>query len=332
MKNHFIFNSKTTGNYREELLNGRNHIVVNFKAMQGDTVMNKILYPMSEVESVLNSFKGIKMPLSHTNLPADHPISINSNYIGAFCRNARLDRKSVIGEMWVDEEYALKNNGEEVINRIKNGGKIGVSTGGKAKLKEATGTGEDGRAYDKIANGFKLDHVAILLDEKPAGEHVETIVFNTEANIDEVITPNGDDNTNQGGEKLKLEEIIAMLGEFTAEEKIALIKATMEMLNDEEKMAIVENFKGEKVMIDKADVEVLNSLKAEKEAELNTLREEVKSSTGLTDAEIQVMSKETLDKLKVFTVKNTEGPQVVQNRALQGVKSTPEQKFKKSYI
>ena len=120
------------------------------------------------------------------SVSAFHPLAINSNNIGAFVRSPKKSKKVVKNQLWVDVEVANQSeDGQELIRRIKNGEKVGVSTGLKTTIENTAGN-HQGLEYNGIARNYQFDHVAILLDEAAAGEHVGTeLVYNAEHKDDE---------------------------------------------------------------------------------------------------------------------------------------------------
>tara|TARA_R100000789_G_scaffold100494_1_gene111053 strand:- start:382 stop:1695 length:1314 start_codon:yes stop_codon:yes gene_type:complete len=173
-------NSKTSGKFWKERVNGREHIVTNMVSIVGDSVMNKGLYPDAEVANSFTQLDLLPAPNDHpkvngSNQSAFHPLALNAHHFGAFVRNPRKEGKKVINELWVDENVAgQSDDGKELISRIENGKKIAVSTG--VRLDQIPDKGQiDGRNYDWVADNLNFDHVAVLLNRKPAGDETFTI-------------------------------------------------------------------------------------------------------------------------------------------------------------
>ena len=181
-----VINSESTGKFVEREINGRPHIVTTMVSIEGDTVMNQIFYPASEVANSHQQFNNLLAPADHPMLngklvSANEPFAVNQNNIGAIVLNPRLDGNQVINDLAVDVEVANRDKrGVEVIKRIKNGEKLGVSSGGTGEL-----VAEEGKHFGapfkfKVAN-LKWDHVALLLADAPAGEN--TFVLNSDQTV-----------------------------------------------------------------------------------------------------------------------------------------------------
>ena len=53
-------NTKTSGKFRKQKINGRDHIVTDIMPIRGDTSMNKILYPNDEVQKSFTQLKSLE--------------------------------------------------------------------------------------------------------------------------------------------------------------------------------------------------------------------------------------------------------------------------------
>jgi len=192
-------NSKTLGGYRVKTLNGREHITTHMVPIVGDSVMNGIFYPDDEVTNSYTQLDSLPAPNGHPkvngkSVSAFHPLAINAFNIGAFVRAPKKTKKMVKNQLWVD--VALANNseeGKELIRRIKAGEKVGVSTGLNMTMENAEGS-HNGTSYRAIGRNYQFDHVAVLLSEQAAGEHVGTeLVYNADdANSDNILVCNVD--------------------------------------------------------------------------------------------------------------------------------------------
>ena len=173
MTQKIAINSRSNGKFREEVLNNRPHIVTEMMSIEGDSTMNGLFYPDDQVT---NSFKQLDMkpaPAGHPtangeNISAFHPLATNAFNVGGFVRNSRKEGKRVYNELVFDLEVANKDErGKEIVSRIKNGQKIGVSTGLNASV---INNGDKREVRD-----IEFDHVAVLLNETPAGENTFTV-------------------------------------------------------------------------------------------------------------------------------------------------------------
>jgi len=354
MKNSFIINTKTTGDIRNEVLDGSDHYVLDFKAIESDSVMNEILYPKSEVEKSIQQFEMLHMPVSHPkvngeSVSATHPVAINNFNVGAFCKNVTIKNNSVFGELWLNKEVAnAKKLGQELLTKIENGDYIGVSTGGSATLEPTTGIANDDKPYKYTSSNYEWNHIAILLNEAPAGKHVNTAIFNEELNIfnlgQDSQTADDDIKKEVKGEEMEITK--EMLAEYTFEQKFELIKMVAELVNEEELMQIKEYFvpKKEAEEVEKADEveeaeEVENVDKTlynsfiknqekfakfleNEQKELEALKQNIIENSNLEITDIENMSKETLVKLNNSfkktidnSLRNTKTKEEVKNNA-----------------
>lgn len=181
MKRKVIINSKTSGKFSREDIDGRSHIVTTMMPIRGDITMNDIFYPDDEVESSFMQLNMLPAPNGHpkvngVNVPAFHPVANNKHNIGGFLRNPRKKGKRVFVDFLLDEEVANRSEeGKETIRRIEDGERIGVSTGlGIQQVINKTGTDDFGKKYTRVGSGFSFDHVATLLNEEAAGKHAGT--------------------------------------------------------------------------------------------------------------------------------------------------------------
>ncbi len=180
-------NSRTSGKFTEETINGRNHIVTSMMPIMGDTAMNKLLYPLDQVKASFSQLNNLPAPNGHPKVNGVHvsafsPLAMNAFNVGGFIRNPKMNGKKVFTEFVIDETVAnISDDGREIIRRIKENEKIGVSTGLNIdQVVNQSGTDDLGAEYTRIGSGFSFDHVAILLNEKAAGEHAGTeMVLNT---------------------------------------------------------------------------------------------------------------------------------------------------------
>lgn len=177
-------NSKTAGKYRKAMLNNREHIVTSMVPIVADSVMNGGLYPLAEVANTFDQLDNLPAPNGHPSVNGElvsafHPLAINAYNIGGFVKNPKMDGKKVINEFWLDVEIANQSeDGKELIRRIENGEEVGVSTGLTVRQENA-----EAKDYSWIARDLKFDHVAILLNERAAGEHVGTRLQTNSADL-----------------------------------------------------------------------------------------------------------------------------------------------------
>ncbi len=183
----FSINSRTSGKFKQETINGRNHIVTTMMPIAGDIAMNKMFYPNEQVKSSFDQLNNLPAPNGHPKLNGVHvtafsPLAMNAFNVGGFIRNPKMKGKKVFTDFVIDETVAnTSDDGREIIRRIKAGETVGVSTGlNIAEVTEVNGKDDHGQEYNRSGAGFSFDHVAILLNEKAAGEHAGTeLILNT---------------------------------------------------------------------------------------------------------------------------------------------------------
>jgi len=203
-KLNILINSKTSGKFHRENIDGRSHLVTTMMPIRGDITMNNIFYPDNEIESSFMQLNMLPAPNGHptvngVSVPAFHPVANNKHNIGGFLRNPRKKGKRVFVDFLIDEEVASNTKaGKETIKRIVGGEKIGVSTGLTiSKVINKTGSDDFGKKYQRIGGTFNFDHVATLLNEKAAGDHAGTkmitndedvLIYNSEWKMNELST------------------------------------------------------------------------------------------------------------------------------------------------
>lgn len=214
-------NSETSGGFWRQHLNNREHLVTRMVPIVGDSVMNKKFYPDEVVSNTYVQLDSLPAPNGHpvingVQTSAFHPCATNAHNVGAFIRNPTRDGKKVINELWVDVQVAEHTeDGKELIRRIENSEKIGVSTGLVAKVSEVNGA-HDGQDYAQQVTDIDFDHVAILLNEKPAGK--ETYTINMEEGEKELIFCSLEGN--QFGIKTIREQLGPLMPEYSYIEEV----------------------------------------------------------------------------------------------------------------
>lgn len=286
-------NAKTVGEYQTKVANGRKHLVVSAMAIEGDSVMNRLFYPSSVVTANYSKLKGVLAPLSHPIIDGEHvsasnPMAINAYGIGGFVKAPRLNDKQVVAEIWIDEATAeTTTQGRRTLNAIKNGEKIGVSTGLFVDAEPAEGQTE----YDQVVTNFDVDHLAILLDEQPAGKN--TYIQNDEDQTVDL--------------KLLINSLIAVgaLDESKTEEYLQLNeKQLAEQLKPVKTEELALN--SEEIKLFAANKEVITNHLESIEAEKAELIKSVAEKSGLSVNTLQTMDFSEVKKLmESLSVKKT---------------------------
>ena len=179
--------NKSSGKFRIEEINGRQHIVTQMMPIEGDSVMNRLFYPNSVVTASYEQLNMLPAPDRHPEVNGEpvsafNPLAINAFNFGGFTRSPVQTGKRVVTDLVIDLEVANKTKrGKKIIERIRQGKKIGVSTGLLAEVNNAAGkVGK--QEYDGTVTNISFDHVAVLLDQAPAGENTFTINHSDKSN------------------------------------------------------------------------------------------------------------------------------------------------------
>lgn len=110
---------------RRETYNGREHLVVSSKTLPENVVMNRILYPKSEIDAHYRGLEGTLAPLGHPTVNGQHvsafsPEGINQGHIGAWNRNVKKEGNRISIEKWIDIEVANRSpGGKDLIQKIE---------------------------------------------------------------------------------------------------------------------------------------------------------------------------------------------------------------------
>ena len=292
-KSKIVINSILSSKYYNEKLNGRDHLVVNMRPIVGDTMMNELFYPDSEVTKSYMQLNNLLAPVGHPKVNGEdvsalNPLAINKHSIGAYIRNPTKSGKEVLNELVIDIEKANQSDdGKETVRRIQNGESVGVSTGLTADI------------TNKEVRNIKYDHVAILLNESPAGGD-QTRIIN--CNLNEAKNVTNQEGNNMPEEK-KLGDLIT---NANADEALKLVRnqlsrsALDEFIKNEVAQSgeFIIN-KEQKVSLDYFEAnkdKIVNAVKAEEE-KLTALRNSVVKATGMTMDEAKTMPESALQKV-----------------------------------
>lgn len=314
MQKKIILNSKIGGAFKEVSFANRNHLVFNALTIEGDTVMNRILYPLEVVKASFQNLDNLPAPLGHPTfngepLDPNSPVARNQFDIGAFVKEPRMDGKKVFNSIYIDEVRALESEkGQVILNKAKSGERLGVSTGGVAKL-----TPQKTEHYDYVVNELKYDHVAILDGETPAG--ASTYFQNADVEIIDLDTVDIIHNSSTTQEEISMDKsklINAVVQnsafkgnaaelEDLSESQFAkyLFANTVQEVSYEDALAVVEA-KGQRVTNhSKEDLAEFEAFKVEKAKIRNEKIEAIVSNNDqFTKDELELMADATLEKIE----------------------------------
>lgn len=188
----------SASNITTETINGTEHIVVkNVVPVRDGIVLNGGLYPAEENTKGYKSLEDKPMPYGHPKVDgryvsASNVRAVNEFHIGAYTRNVRKEGGQVLVEAVINRRFAEgSEKGRNVLQRLdematgKSVEPICISTGLLLNRIQAKGE-SNGKRYTWIATNQVYDHVAILLDEPPAGTPEEGIGMFVNAEGDEV--------------------------------------------------------------------------------------------------------------------------------------------------
>lgn len=218
---------------RLENVSGRDFVVLNAMAVHGDSAMNGKLYPKNVVSRKASDLNDKPAPLSHPKRDGSH-VRANDFYskgafdIGAQVKNSRMVGDKNMAEIWIDKEVAERTpRGKELVSSAEAMKPIGVSTGLiPISVREESGTDSFGKAYDEVVEDFEYDHLALLLNETPAGEHAGTkIIYNSETGDSfEVINHDGQTSITNEETQMKYE---LDLGDLSKAERLSITALTV---------------------------------------------------------------------------------------------------------
>lgn len=175
---HLQVNVTTAVNSKQitrQTVEGRDYYVMPSYTLPANVVMNRVLYPASEIDKHYKGLEGTLAPLGHPVVNGK-PVSATTqqgltNYCGAANRNVQKMGERIYLEKWVDIEQAkLSANGNRLLSRIE---KI-IDGSDKTPIHTSVALfinripAQDSAEYDHVAQFLKMDHDAILLDEPGA--------------------------------------------------------------------------------------------------------------------------------------------------------------------
>ena len=167
-----------------------------------NAVMNGILYSAEENAKGMPSMLGQPLTLAHPesngfNISAKNGVGMQDFYSGGNI----TDVYNRDGIWYADADVkksllAAQDDGETYINALASKENIGVSTGLMFSDNELSGVNSKGEKYTKEAVNQSYDHLAMLLNETPAGGETTVMRFNGEdvdvVNVDSLIGSTGD--------------------------------------------------------------------------------------------------------------------------------------------
>lgn len=168
---HLVANLSATSSTRKEMLNNREHLVVEATLLVPGVLSGNrgpILYTHEEVGKDVSIWNGVPIVLRHPYkngqpITARQPSVLNAVGMGTVL-NARMEDGKLRADLWFDIENSKKVDAE-TFKRIENGQVEELSTGLFAQSKETEPSEFGGKSYSLMAINLKADHLAILPDE-----------------------------------------------------------------------------------------------------------------------------------------------------------------------
>lgn len=200
-----------------------------------DAVMNDIHYESTHNAKGIPSIKGQPIALSHpvvdgVNVSGKEGRGLEDYYSGSTVNGSVYNTNGV---WYVDasinkKKLLAQDDGERYANAFDNKQDIAVSTGLTFEYNEESGVNSKGEKYSKKAINQKYDHLAILLDEAPAGGEATVMRFNSKdkshINVNELIEISAN--------KTSKDNWINKLIKFAANKSGRSFNQTMGLLND----------------------------------------------------------------------------------------------------
>lgn len=153
------------GHYREEMLEGRPHLVVN-GAILGEDVIDgnrgPIFYPDEENAAAVPQWDHMPIVLDHPASGSARTVSyLNENKVGVILNTAHdAKAKKVRPEFWFDKERT-RELAPAVLDNILNRRPVETSSGLKMGLENKAGE-FNGKKYNGVSRRQQPDHVAVL--------------------------------------------------------------------------------------------------------------------------------------------------------------------------
>ncbi len=159
----------TTGQVKEITHGGRRYLVSPVVALR-EGILNDVMVSAAEFGKFASSWQGRPVPIAHPK--ADGlPTSANTpdiwaNDVLGHLWNVAVDGGALKGEIWIDLDKAqmMGERAATIINRLRSGDAMEVSTGYFCEMEATPGTWS-GKAYGGIARNIRPDHLALLPDE-----------------------------------------------------------------------------------------------------------------------------------------------------------------------
>ena len=165
---------------------GKSFLIEGIPVTVDNSVMNRVLYPKDENEKGLPSLIGKPLSLSHPEIDGEFATAREGKGLLDFFSGGVVTNVYRDGGIWYAnaeiKKSLLKVQDESgrYEQALLNKDNIGVSTGLVFETNSESGKIE-GEEYDHIAINQVYDHLALLLDEEPAGGEATVMRFNSKS-------------------------------------------------------------------------------------------------------------------------------------------------------
>lgn len=134
-------------------------------------ILNNALVPMEEFARFVDAWEGRPVPVTHPEINGEYVsanrLEIKEKYVIGTFQNVKAEANKLKGEIWIDIAKAIKKGFSNLVENLKAGKTIEVSTAYFADVEEKSGE-FGGQPFDSIHRNLRPDHLALLPNDKGA--------------------------------------------------------------------------------------------------------------------------------------------------------------------
>ena len=149
-----------------------------------EAVMNGVLYPADENERGMNSLVGKPLTIGHPQVNGEFVSGQSGKGLQDHFSGGTIDTVYEVNNVWMVDATIKKDvlqvQSNELYQNLENKKPMPVSTGLMFEQNEISGVNHKGEQYQKVAKEQQFDHLAALLNERPAGGDSTIATFNSE--------------------------------------------------------------------------------------------------------------------------------------------------------
>jgi len=186
-----------------------NYVISDIPITVDDEVMNKVHYDKSENAKGMKSMIGKPVTLSHPHVNGENVSAMEGNGLRDYYSGGTITSTSNSDGVWYasaeikEKIMRAQDDGDRYANALDNMDNVGVSTGLTFERNEISGVNAKGKAYTRRAVNQNYNHLAMLLDERPAGGGATVMRFNSEdtdiVDLDEIIANRSSEQSDPDG-------------------------------------------------------------------------------------------------------------------------------------